>query len=245
MIKSSMVFAVVLALGLGAYATQAVAAPPKPAKGPTEIEECGVIDESGSYVLVNNLTAIGDCLVVVTDFVSIDLQGFTITGDGPVLVNFNDPAVLEGAIPGTGTGIVDGQIPPQASDGITVRNGQITGFNIGINLGNGEGHVIEQVHAFVNSNIGIRVGQSSIVKDNTTHLNGYVGGLAELCGEECAGIRADCASIIVGNVIVNNFIDPIQIDLLLVNNTPTDGGLGLCVVVDNVFTPGSTPILQP
>jgi hypothetical protein len=48
--------------------------------GPIEIEKCRTIDEPGSYKLVRNLTAPAnaDCLVIITDNVTVDLAGFSI-----------------------------------------------------------------------------------------------------------------------------------------------------------------------
>ena len=53
----------------------------RPALG-NRISKCGTISKPGSYVLTRNLTAIGDCLVVAANFVTIDLGGWVITGNG-------------------------------------------------------------------------------------------------------------------------------------------------------------------
>jgi hypothetical protein len=99
--------AFLLAMQFGLYGTMASAQTP--------ISECGSIRESGAYQLVNNLRASGDCLVVAADAaadITIDLNGFTIRGDG------------------TGSGI-RGDKP---FDGFTVRNGTVRNFNIGLSL---------------------------------------------------------------------------------------------------------------
>lgn len=49
---------------------------------PKNIGVCGIISEPGSYLLTKNLNAIGDGLTVTADYVTIDLAGFTIFGDG-------------------------------------------------------------------------------------------------------------------------------------------------------------------
>ena len=69
-----------IALALGAM----VLAPGAGAReeGPTEIERCQTISQPGSYVLVHNLTATGDCLLINADFVTVDLAGFAIIGSG-------------------------------------------------------------------------------------------------------------------------------------------------------------------
>ena len=48
---------------------------------PFDIVQCMTISQAGSYRLAGNLqSGLGDCLVVLTDNVSIDLAGFTIRG---------------------------------------------------------------------------------------------------------------------------------------------------------------------
>jgi hypothetical protein len=103
---------------------------------PTQITACGTISQPGSYVLAQNLSPFGggDCLVIAipipatfgapSNFVTIDLAGFMITGDG------------------TGTGIIRGIAPRLGNPTlniteITVRNGTITGFHSGVDLSGG------------------------------------------------------------------------------------------------------------
>jgi len=42
-------------------------------QAPTKIRRCQRIDQPGSYKLVDNLHATGDCLVITTEGVTIDL----------------------------------------------------------------------------------------------------------------------------------------------------------------------------
>jgi|SRR6516164_11664893 len=54
-------------------------------EGPIEIKTCQVIDQPGSYVLANNLVNNlpgGNCLRITADFVTIDLNGFLMSGGG-------------------------------------------------------------------------------------------------------------------------------------------------------------------
>jgi hypothetical protein len=73
-----------VALALGA----AFPAPEADADEPEQIHECRRIDEPGSYALMRNLPGDegllpdGDCLLIAADFVTLDLNGWTITGDG-------------------------------------------------------------------------------------------------------------------------------------------------------------------
>jgi hypothetical protein len=79
---------------------------------PKNIGVCGIISEPGSYVLTKNLNAIGDCLTVTADYVTIDLGGFTIFGDG-----------TGAGIKGDGTRLA-----------ITMRDGTITNLADGIDF---------------------------------------------------------------------------------------------------------------
>ena len=76
-------------------------------QGPIKIKKCQVINQSGSYVLANNLSgqspANNNCLFITASFVTIDLAGFTISGNGA------------------------GISSSQQSEGIAVRNGTIVG----------------------------------------------------------------------------------------------------------------------
>jgi hypothetical protein len=108
------------------------------------ISECTTIGKPGSYVLTRNLTAAGDCVVIAADFVTLDLAGWVITGDGS-----------------TGRGVTGG------GRGITVRNGTVTGFSLGVMLG--AGAVVEKVRAIDNGGdgAGIATGSSSMISGNT------------------------------------------------------------------------------
>src|SRR5215467_12550395 len=52
-------------------------------EGPIEIEKCQTISKPGSYVLVKNLVSTGgNCLVLAADHITIELVGFSISGNG-------------------------------------------------------------------------------------------------------------------------------------------------------------------
>jgi hypothetical protein len=138
--KSTVLFTFALALGAVFHT------PGAGANEPTKITECGTIVRPGSYVLTKNLTAAGDCLVVNADFVSIDLAGFLITGDG------------------TGAGIRADPVGPESAQGIAVRNGTIAGFEFGVAM-IAIGSIVEGVRAVGNSSTGIFT--SGIVRNNT------------------------------------------------------------------------------
>ena len=104
------------------------------AQGPTEIATCQTISQPGSYVLVHNLTATGDCLKINSDFVTIDLAGFAIIGSGD----------------GTAIQFV-GPTPQTPRRGFAARNGTISGFATGvqfIRIGGTDGAIVEGLRIF-------------------------------------------------------------------------------------------------
>jgi parallel beta-helix repeat protein len=121
---------------------------------PAKITQCGPITASGSYVVDHDLSAAGHCLIVAADFVSINLDGFTLRGNG------------------SGRGIWDGVV---AHRGIRVYNGTVTNFQTGIDLGSSVGSVVERVQAVANPGYGIDLGQGSTVADSVARDNGVAG----------------------------------------------------------------------
>lgn len=165
---------VILALSLGAFATAATAK-----KEASSIKACVTITESGSYVLTENLTAVGvDCLIVTVDDVTIDLAGFTITG--------NDTA-------GTGGVTDDGVV----RDNIAVHNGTIRDFERGVDLQFTDGAVVEAIRAVSNTGIGIVVDDDSVVTRSVARDNG--GG----------GVQVDGRGMVTDNLVNNNVGDGI------------------------------------
>ena len=57
-------------------------APAHALAAPQGIRTCRPITASGSYVVTRNLTTVGTCLSVLVSFVTIDLGGFTLSGNG-------------------------------------------------------------------------------------------------------------------------------------------------------------------
>ena len=163
------------------------------ASGPAlaaSINKCTTIGKPGSYVLTRNLTAAGDCLVVAADFVTIDLGGWVITGDG-----------------GTGSGVTDQGAPRR---GIAVRDGTITGFLAGVGLGSTTGAVVEKVRADCEE-AGISAGSDSIVSGNTARapVFGISAGADSIVSGNVAtssdsAIRAGSGSIVSGNVVAQS-----------------------------------------
>jgi len=144
------VVALVLVLSLGLLVPEAAAKP-------TVIGNCRTLAAPGSYILKQNLTTVGTCIVIGADFVTLDLDGQTLTGNG------------------TGVGIYDNGV---ARKGTAVRNGTVTGFGVGIDLSASAGSVIERIRAAANGTYGIHAGAPSTITGNTAGLNGSTGILA-------------------------------------------------------------------
>jgi parallel beta-helix repeat protein len=114
---------------------------------------------SGSYRLTGNLTApLGtDGIDVTAPIVTIDLNGFSISGNGSVGIN-------------------------AAVGDVTVENGTITGFATGVNLG--KFGIVRNVHADANGS-GISVGDNSVVEDCTANNSTATTGAAISCTGVC------------------------------------------------------------
>jgi hypothetical protein len=177
------VAAVVVALGVAGNPGEVGAAPKK-------INQCKTLDEPGAWEVNRNLTATGDCLVVTADFITIDLAGFVLTGDG------------------TGHGITDNGVYRK---GVAVRNGTVTGFVDGIRLNHTSSCQIERVRAIGNTGAGIRVGWNCTVSGNITRENDTQGIAAAapstVSGNTVIfgtwnGIEVGCPSNVIGNTVV-------------------------------------------
>jgi hypothetical protein len=137
--------ATILALVAGAQAQDA-------REGPREIEKCQTISKPGSYRLVNNLTfsgTTGTCLNITASFVTIDLAGFTISGPG--FAGFPATTAIGAGHDTTGN---------------AVRNGSISGFSSGVDLG-GDGSIVEGLHVAGPCPCLLGIGATGIVKGNT------------------------------------------------------------------------------
>jgi hypothetical protein len=194
--------AIVLALAAIALASPAGAGGQSAAeRGSIAIERCQTIDHPGSYKLVNNLRARGDCLVIRAQGVTLDLGGFAITGDG------------------TGTAIKGkktqaGNIPQART---VVRNGDVSNFALATNLsGTVEGLRV----TFNNKGIFVPVG---MVTGNTVQFNdstaievadGVVTG--NLVVANGTGIIVEEAAVITHNEVSGN---KIGMDLTGTGNT--------------------------
>ena len=160
-----------------------------PALG-AQLSACTTISQRGSYELTRNLTARGDCLVVAANFVTIDLGGWVIAGNG------------------TGSGITDQEA---ARRGIAVRNGTVTNFDAGVALGETTGALLRTCGPSTHNTLS-QPAPFSIVSGNiveSTIFGIIAGRFSTVTGNSAAGgeggIRAGPHSTVSGNSV---FGDP-------------------------------------
>jgi len=118
-------------------------------EGPTTITECREIDESGEYVLGDDLSAEGDCLRITASDVTLDGNGYTLDGDG------------------SGTGLL------VESAGSTVQNLTIQNFDAGIMLDLSSDVIISSITVQDNAGTGVVCRQSGdiLCEDSTIRRN--------------------------------------------------------------------------
>lgn len=153
------------------------------------------VEDRSAFILVHDLVSFGqDCLVVNSNNVTIDLNGFAVIGNG------------------SGRGITAN--PPV--QGVKVRNGAVRGFSIGIALG-GMGNVVEDVHVENNTDTGMVLGASSSVRQVVVQGNWQHGAILSTAGSfkdstvrangntpASVGVSAGPGSTITGNTIWAN-----------------------------------------
>ena len=214
----SLVATAAVACGAAALATPASAAPPDFAlAGPIKIKECQIIDESGSYQLVNNLPGAGgflgsgNCIEVTVGDVVLDLAGQTIDGTGGI---------------GTAIGIL---IEGSALTNVEVRNGTVRDFTgqAGISAPNGANKGLRIINVRVVKNTGMGIfleGVGHLIKDNTVVENGT---LPTVFGND--GIHAGGGSTVTGNTVFGNARNGIDTGFgsTVTGNTATGNQRGL------------------
>lgn len=186
----------------------------------SKISKCQSISASGSYVLTSNVAVVGagNCFSILADFVTIDLNGFTIDCAGLVSEGIGQGSNFQGA---------------------TVRNGTVAHCYRGLNLA-GSNALVEKVRAVSNTNEGINVGHSGIVKDSQASQNGGDGialfffGLvtgSTSSGNGANGITVGNGSSVIGNTTSENTGHGVQASLALVakNSSFLNHGFGYYV----------------
>jgi len=151
------------------------------------------INASGSYRLTGNLQVPSNQIgiLVAASHVTIDLNGFSISGPG---------------------GRSDGIFANPGIVGTTVENGTVTGFGEGVSVN--DNSIVKSVHADSNNGIGISAGNFSVVEGCTANSNGtgiYCAGQG--CLIEGNGLNDNSSfaveinvgpSLILRNTIVSN-----------------------------------------
>ncbi len=160
------------------------------------------ITEPGSYQLKGNLvvTAADTAIAISVGNVTLDLNGFSITGPGPTVGLY-------------------GVANSNAVTAVSVRNGTISGFSYGINLGGPTspkggvtGAIVQNMTVYDNG-VGISTGPSSLVSGNVATGNTSEGiqtnRYSTITGNTVTsngsiGIGTECPSNLVGNIAVGN-----------------------------------------
>jgi hypothetical protein len=125
------------------------------------------ITQPGSYKLSGNLVVASstDGIDILTSNVTLDLNGFTISG--PVTCNGYGSSL---SCTGTGGNGIYAPAPGNAPVNQTIRNGSVVGFEYGVSVdSNG---LVEEIHATGNSNSGIYA-IDSLLRRNITSYNVY------------------------------------------------------------------------
>jgi hypothetical protein len=144
-----------LALGIGATASAEAASP-------TPISACPyTITAPGNYVVTNNLSATGNCIIVGADKVTVDLQGHMIAGNGQGY----------GIVCAAGFGGINCHY-------VVIANGTVARFSEGVFLV-GDHNTVAQVTAQQNTGSGFElqgnVPGSNLVTGSLATKNGTTG----------------------------------------------------------------------
>ncbi|HSF96144.1 MAG TPA: right-handed parallel beta-helix repeat-containing protein [Thermohalobaculum sp.] len=194
--KTLLLLAGCMSMLLAGFTTHAVAAP----KG---ISACGTITRAGAYILARNIngTAIlGDCIIIDSPHVTLDLNGFGIGG----------PGLVGGIVAGDGIVVLNGH------KNVEIRNGTVTGWINGIIFESGtDGAIVEGIRSHDNTNSGMQVlGAGALIRNNVAHDN------------TASGILFQNTSTVMNNVTNNNGLFGIvgSCDSTIMFNTATGNG---------------------
>jgi len=171
------------------------------------------ITQPGSYRLSGNLTvpdANTTAIQVLTDDVTIDLNGFSIVG--PVVCTGVPSVTSCSPLPTNGGFNPNAGVAAASFDNIAVVNGVVRGMGqFGIIL-NGRGSIVRNVRAMSNGFIGISVNAGSTVSGSTATANASDGIFATqstVSGNAATqnggrGLEVDCPGSVVGNTASGN-----------------------------------------
>ena len=175
--------------------------------GQTYITESGTLSTTGeTYILSNDITATGTCFTITGNSITLDGSGYTITGSGSD-VGVNIPA---------------------GTQGITVKNLYVTGFDYGINVSGSYPSSVGN-HTLQNNSVsGNNHGISLIYTSNNT----LIGDTAS--NNTYTGIKlTDCED----NTLTGNLADSNNTGFTLSKAGPT--GSNNNILTDNIATSNS------
>ena len=191
------------------------------------IDHCQELNagDQSSYVLVKNIFAPNrSCLTVTSNHITIDMRGFSISGNGSA-VGISSSAAVEG---------------------VKIRNGTVKGFEIGISLA-GPGNIVQEVHVDNNADTGMFLGSGSLVEKVIAQGNRKFGIVTTTASRvkdsilrfngnnpESVGLSAGPWSTVTGN----NILGSIGVGLFVssgstvIGNTvlDTNPGIGMSIV---------------
>jgi len=192
-----------------------------------------------SYILVSNIYSPSrTCLVVSSSHVTIDMRGFTISGDGFAVG-------------------ISASVPVE---GVTVKNGTVKGFATGISLA-GPGNIVQNMHVDNNSDTGMFLGTSSLVENVVAQGNRRFGIVATTASKikdsvlrfngnnpASVGLSAGPGSTVTGNTVWGSIGTGLfaSAGSTVIGNTvlETNPGFGMSIVcpsnVKNNTATGST-----
>jgi parallel beta-helix repeat protein len=157
-----------------------------------DISTCQTLNTAGqTYRLINNITVSGYCFFIGANNITLDLNGYTITGNGS-----------------TGSGVIRDAV---IRNNITVKNGTVSGFQNGVIFNGIQGGLIENITATNNTNFGIYLSVSSAnitVRNNTVSNN--MNGIQIFGGAN--------NNTIENNIATNNSVDGIHLEGAGANN---------------------------
>ena len=177
------------------------------------------ISASGSYRLTGNLTVsatTADAIEIGANDVTVDLNGFTISGPGNGTgrgIDFHTSA---------GVTVIDGDIQNIGSDGIGSDNSAWYSYAKNMHIKN--------IRALGNGGKGIQVGDTSMVSGSIVQGNADFGILA---GDNCT---------VIGNIAKSNGKDGISVrtGCTVIHNTSSDnGGAGIVASYGSTVTNNS------
>jgi parallel beta-helix repeat protein len=177
------------------------------------ITACQTISQSGSYVLANDISG-ANCLTITVSNVTIDLAGFSVSG------------AVRGIITPAGS---------QVLQGITVRNGSVSGRDDAVFLIQADGSIVEGLHTF--SVIGGGIVAKGVVRGNTS-VGGFGGPGISASGVVTdnyvsgGGVGIAASGTVRGNTAIGNFVGiDVSAGGTVIGNTAT-GNFGVGIRAD-------------